>query len=153
MTALRSVAAMPDDIRQSSIQHCSRDVEGNWWEWCTHANRNILRPRCCHCLPSSLSVSKQTTGETASSWLQWCHFAHNSAPECGHSDPAAVQNHCYIHQYTMSQGGLWCFEFWIWWWNYYWIIQVVNWEFSAALEEFWALNFTLVRCYSFSLKD
>lgn len=101
MTVLRSVAAMPDDIRQSSIQHCSRDVEGNWWEWCTHANRNILRPRCCHCLPSSLSVSKQTNGETASSWLQWCHFAHNSAPECGHSDPAAVQKYCYyrsIHE-------------------------------------------------------
>lgn len=44
MTLVGSVAAMPDDIRQSSIQHCSTDTEGScWqWEWCTHANRNIL---------------------------------------------------------------------------------------------------------------
>lgn len=54
MTVLRSVTAMPDDIRHFSIQHCSCDLEGNWWEWCTHAHRNILRPRCCHCPPLSL---------------------------------------------------------------------------------------------------
>lgn len=28
MTAVRSVAAILDDIRQSSIQHCSADEEG-----------------------------------------------------------------------------------------------------------------------------
>lgn len=41
MTAVRSVAAILGDIRQSSIQHCSADKEGNWWEGCMHANRNM----------------------------------------------------------------------------------------------------------------
>lgn len=83
-TLVRSVAAMPDDIRQSSIQHCSWDVEGNWWEWCTHANRNILRPCGCYCLSPSLSVSNQT-GEMASSSYNSVgdHCALSSPLKCG----------------------------------------------------------------------
>lgn len=80
MTDLRSVAAMSDDIRQSSIQHCSCDVGGDWWVWSTHANRNILRPCCCHCLslfhfkPQRNGIQKASTVVQEITLPALCHW-------------------------------------------------------------------------------